>query len=370
MKICLRKLELSKSKLMDIVLVILLASCCSPWSCPAGSTLSGDWESTLSVDPPADAWFTEVDLSVEIAIGDWIAELRSVFKNIDWTKQDFSVEGTFGNFYIDSDLRFEPYKNRFKDWITEIEWDTDVLTLTVVTKLTRTTDWMIIEIEREWDMIEVSTSLRWRAPTDSCSLVFYDADVELKFDWCGVETDLEISVDDDGLDEVVAEFSDLALARISWCTFDLEFTRTNDKTAVKLAPSATLETSWCEASFDLEFEGEFPNAPHLLPLMINEAVASWEIGEWDLELTAILEPSNWIAKTYWLELEADIDIDLGCCGEASLELTWLWTESTLGRSRFVLSYESEPSLSMAIECDVDLEDGELDQIALTVGTEW
>ena len=86
--------------------------------------------------------------------------------------------------------------------------------------------------------------------------------------------------------------------------------------------------------------------------------------------TALFHPINWIAKTYWLELEADTEIDLGSCGEISLEFTLLWTESTLGRSHFALSYESTASLSISIEGDIDLEDGEWDQISLTLGTEW
>jgi hypothetical protein len=361
---------LSVRKGVSCALAILLAVLAVRWNGYAEPVVSGEWESTISVEPPTSTWSTETDLSVEIIIGVWIAATGSVFEDNEWMKQDFSVEATFGSFDIESDLRFEPYKGRFRDWITEVEWEADALTFTLITKLTRTTDWMIIETERKWDMIEASTSFRLRAPTGSCALVFYDADADLTFDWCGFETDLEISFDDDGFDEVVAELSDLALTRMSWCTFDLEIARTIDKTDVKITPTAILESSWCEATLDLEFEGEFPNTPNLLPLAITEAVLSWEIGEWELEATAILDPDKWIAKTYWFELQADAAIDLGACGEVTLELTFLWTETDLGRSLFALAYESEDPFSVSIEGDFDLENGELDQLSLTLQSEW
>jgi hypothetical protein len=361
---------LSVRKGASCALAILLAVLGVPWNCYAEPILSGEWESTISVEPPTATWSTETDLSVEITIGFWIAATRSVFEDTEWMKQDFSVESEFGDFSIESDLRFEPYKHRFRDWVTDFDWESDELTLTLTTKLTRTTDWLILELDREWEEVDISTSFRLRAPSGSCALVFYDASADAAFDWCGIETDLEIAIDDDGFDEFVLKLSDLAHAQFPWLTFDLECTRTTEKTTVKLTPAAILESSWCEAILDLEFEGEFPNTPNLLPLAITEAVLTWEIGEWELEATAILDPDKWIAKTYWFELQADAAIDLGDCGEVTLELTFLWTETDLGRSLFSLAYESEDPFSISIEGDFDLENGELDQLSLTLQSEW
>jgi len=357
-------------KRVSASLLVLLSFLILPCVGHGEIVLSGEWESSISVSPQMPILSAEIDFTVEIAIDAWIAKTRSVFEDDEWVKQDICVETEFGDFSIESDLRFKPYKNRFRDWINKVEWESDDLVLTATTKLTRTTDWVVLKFEHEGDTLEIDMSARLRAPSDSCSLTFYDANVDLSFDWCGADTDIEITIDNDGFDEWVVELSDLTLARIPWCTFDLEFTRTAEKTTVELTPAVILETFLCSASLDLEFEGEFPNAPHLLPLTITEAVLDYDIEEWGFEITAIFDPSQWIAKTYWLELQADAAIDLAACGEVSLELVFLWTEAHLGRALFELAYEPGESFSISIEGDLDLEDRELDQLVVTLQIEW
>ena len=261
---------------MSASLLVLFVFLSSSFGCHGDIALSGEWESTISAFPQTPVWSAETDFTVAMTMNTWIAETRSVFEDDEWVKQDIGVETELGSVSIESKLRFEPYKNRFRDWINKVEWESTELTFTATTKLTRTTDWVVFEFEHEEDKLEIDVSARLRAPSGSCSPVFYDATVDLSFPWCGVDTDLEIAIDDDGFDEWVLELSDLTLAQIPWCTFDLEFTRTAEETAVEITPSATLESSLCAASLDIEFEGEFPNEPNLLPLTITEAVLSYD----------------------------------------------------------------------------------------------
>lgn len=351
-------------------LVALLMIPCLFWTCSAAPLLSGEWGSTIALDLPTETWSTETDFTAEITFGSWIAKTRSVFEDDEWKKQDFEVKATLGDFSIESDLRFEPYKDRFRDWITKVEWEADELALTLTTKLTRTSDWMIFEIEREWDVIEIDTSFRLRAPSGSCSLAFYDADLDIEFDWCGIETDLEIAIDDDGFDEFVVEFSDLSLERVPWFTFDLEFARTVETTGVKLSSDIVLESPWCAGTLGLELGGDLPNEPNLFPISITEASLAWEIGEWEIKATAALDPNNWIAGLYWLEIEAEAAFDLDTCGELFLDLTFLWTETILGRSQFAIAYEPGEVFSIAMNADIDLDTGQLDRLGLELQIEW
>ena len=301
---------------------------------------------------------------------DWIVAARAVFEDGAWEKQDFEVVGNIGDFEVESDLRFEPYKNRFKNWITEFEWESDELALTLTTKLTRTTDWLIFEIEREWDAVEIDTSFRLRAPSGECALLFYDAGVDVVFDWCGIETDLEVAFDDDGFDEFVVEFSDLTLTQIPWLTFDLEITRTLEKITVELSPDAVLESLSCAGNFEVEFEGSFPNELNLFPISIDEASLAWDIEEWEIEANVYFNPDEWIDDLYWLEVKAQTVFDLDTRGEVSLDLTFLWTESKLGRMRPVLTYEPSDKHSIAIDWDIDLDVGRMNRLALELQTEW
>lgn len=351
-------------------LIALLTILCVCGTCGAAPFLSGEWTSTLALETSAETWSTETDFTVEMSFGYCITAARSVFEDGAWKKQEFDIEVSVGSVTIESDLRFEPTKDRFKDWITEAEWETDVLVFTLTTKLTRTTDWLMFEIEHEGEMLEIDSSIRFRSASGSCESAFYDASVNLEFDWCGNETDLEIAIDDDGFDEIALELSDLALFKMPWVTFDLEFTRTAENTTVKLSPDIVLLESWGSGWCELEIEGEIENSSSLHSLVITEAVLTWEVEDWELEATAVLNPSDWILKIYWLEVQADAVFDLDACGEVSLELTFLWTEIDLGRACWGMTYEPCESFTITIEGDFDLENGELDHVALSLGIEW
>ena len=353
-----------------LALVALLVIICLSWECGATPNLSGEWESTIGVEPSTGTWSIETELSAEMDFDDWTATACSVFEDYSWEKQDFEVVGSIGDFEIESDLRFEPYLNRFRDWITKFEWEAEELDFTLTTKLTRTTDWLIFEIEREWDEVEIEASFRLRAPTGSCALVFYDTGLDVAFDWCEIEVNLELALDDDGFDEFVVEFSELNLAQIPWATLDLEITRTLGKTAVKLSPDVILESSLCAGTLDLEFEGSFPNEPNLLPISIDEASLAWDIEEWEIETNVHLNPDDWIDDVYWLEIEAEAAFDLDADSEVSFELALLWTEHRLGRAQAVLTYEPSDRFSVAIDWDIDIDDRQMNRLALELHTEW
>ena len=353
-----------------LALVVLLATLRLLSTCSAAPPLSGEWESTVAVEPATGTWSIEMDCTVGIELAEWIAEARTVFEDGVWKSQEFDVEGRIGDLGIESDVRFEPYEHSFRDWIADFEWESDKLAVTLTTMLTQTTDWLILEFEREWEEVEIGTSFRLRAPSGSCALVFYDASADVAFNWCGVETSLEAVFDDDGFDEFVVEFPNLNLARIPWLTFDLEITRTLETTTVDFSPDVVLDSPWYTGTLDLEFEGSLPSEPNLLPISINEASLTWESGKWEMVAAAILDPSDWINDLYWLELEAEAAFDLDTSGEVSLDLALFWTETSLGRVLSVFTYEPSDMFSIAIECNIDLDIGQLDRLALELQIEW
>ena len=353
-----------------LTLVALLVIIGLSWECGATPNLSGEWESTIGVEPSTGTWSIETELTAEMDFADWTATACSVFEDYSWEKQDFEVVGSIGDFEIESNLRFEPYEHRFRDWITKFEWEAEELDFTLTTKLTRTTDWLIFEIEREWEEVEIGTSFRLRAPSGSRSPVFYDASADVTFNWCGVETSLEAVFDDDGFDEFVVEFLELNLAQIPWATLDLEITRTLETTTVNLSPDVVLDSPWYAGTLDLEFEGSLPSEPNLLPISINEASLTWEIGEREMVATAILDSNDWIDDLYWLELEVEAAVNLGTSGEVSLNLALFWTETSLGRALSVFTYEPGDMFSIAIECNIDLDIGQLDRLAVELQIEW
>lgn len=357
----------SRLRFAPITLLMALSLSCE---CAATPQLSGEWESTIALEPATGTWLIEADFTLGCALADWTAELRTLVENDDWKNQDFQLTGSICSVDIESDLRFEPYKNRFRDWITEFEWETDQLTLTLTTKLTRTTDWLILELEREWENVEMDASFRLRAPTGVCGLLFYDASADVAFDWCGIETDLEVSFDDDGFDELVVEFKEMVHPRIPWVTFDLEITRTLVTTTIELTPELALTTPWCEARVDLEFDGTLPSAPNLLPFTIDEVQLELEAADWDIEATAYGNPANWIDDLYWLEVEAGTELDLAPCGELAIEFGTLWTQTQLGKATGEATYEPTEALALTLSATIDCVARRIEVLEAAVTIAW
>jgi len=117
--------------------------------------------------------------------------------------------------------------------------------------------------------------------------------------------------------------------------------------------------------FRPRFEGSLPSEPNSFPLSIDEVSLSWELGDWEVDATATLG-----VAIYWLKVEAETAFDLDTCGEVSLELALLWTETDLRRVQSVLSYEPGSRLAIAIDWDIDLDVGQLDKLAVNLQIEW
>jgi len=348
----------------------LLLVFCQAFAGYAELALGGEWEALIAWELPTGIWSIENDLSVDLAFDGSAIESRTVIVNDAWTKQDVELAGSIGSVAIESDLRFEPYKHRFKDWITEFEWEADALAVTLTSKLTRTTDWLILELEREWPSIDVDARARMRAPSGSCGLLFHDADLGLEFEWCGIDTEFEIAIEDDGFDEAVLELKDVIHPRIPWAAFDLEIARTLTSTTVELSPELTLTTPWCAAHLELEFDGELPNAPSLFPLTIGEVHLEFDAADWEIDATATADPGDWIDDLYWLELETETEIDLDSCGKLAVGIQELWTPAQLGKAVAEMTYEPTEEVTLILSGTIDCIARQIEVLKVAATVAW
>ncbi len=338
--------------------------------CSALPSFSGEWESVLTIAPSVPIVSMQSDFTVAWETDNLFISGRTILEDGSWEKQQFEVKTLVGALDIESDLRFEPDKDRFQDWVTQIEWTDNTWDLALTSKITRTTDWMIAEIERKWEAVDAAFDIRFRAPSGICASAFYDAGLEVAFDWCGIETDVELTIDVAGFDELSLCLSDLAVARLDWITFDLEWTQTMVGKTLKLSPAVVLESCWFEATATLELEGQTANAASLYPLSITEATVSFELNGWDVEATGILDPNQWISHIYWLEVETEMEIALASGRGLSIDLVLQWTQTLLGRADFSLIYEWGDTVAAEIELEWDLEQNALNQLTLGVQFEW
>jgi hypothetical protein len=314
-------------------------------------------------DPPA----LETQLDLEWTSDLWGLALETTFNGSEWDELKFKMDGAVGDLTLDSELAFEPDKNRWKHWQIEIEWTAGSMTFGVTAKPSRTTDWLTLEMEHESELVDVDARLRLRAPTGSCTYVFYDADLGAAFTWCGIESEIALAFDDDGFDELTLEWSDVVLAAFPWVFFDVEVAIDPAKWEVEVDPMLSMAIEGC---LEIEIEAELPGFPHLGEVREAEIVASWECGPCETEATIRLDPDDWIDDLYWLEVEADLEIDLVPCGELAATIVLDWTETALGRIEVETAYRPTDRVSFGCDATRDLDTGQLEEVALTLEFEW
>jgi hypothetical protein len=328
--------------------------------------VNGSWFLGLSVEPGSPpALETQFDL--ELSSEQWDLALGATFEGSDWDELKFETDGTIGDLTVDSELVFEPDRNRWKHWQTEIEWVTGSMTLGVTSKLSRTTDWLTLEMEQESEFADVETRLRLRAPTGSCVFAFYDADLGVAFTWCEIDSEIALAFDDDGFDELVLEWSDVTLARFPWVLFDVEVVIDLAGWEIEVDPMLGLAIEGC---LEIEIEAALPGFPQLAEVREVEIVGSWKCGPWETDATIRLDPDDWIDDLYWLEVEADLEIDLTPCGELAATFLLDWTETALGRIGVETAYSPTDRISFGCDATRDLETGRLEEVTLALEFAW
>jgi len=314
-------------------------------------------------DPPA----LETQFDLEWTSAPWGLALETTFNGSEWDELKIAAEGHLGDLAIDSELAFEPDKNRWKHSQIEIEWTEDSMTLEVTAKPSRTTDWLTLEMEHESELVDVDARLRLRAPTGSCTYVFYDADLGAAFTWCGIDSEVALAFDDDGFDELTFEWSDVVLAAFPWVFFDVEVAIDLAKWEVEVDPMLRLAIEGC---LEIEIEAALHGFPHLGQVRETEIVASWECGPCETEATIRLDPDDWIDDLYWLEIEADVEIDLAPCGELAATLVLDWTQVALGQIEVECTWSPTERISFGAVGARDLGTGQLEEVSFSLEFEW
>ena len=324
----------------------------------------------MALLPPTGTWTLETDLTMTLTLGDWELSTRTLFDDTEWSLQSFTVETVFDTWDLESEIRFEPDRHRFRDWISEFAWSSDPWSLELTAKLTRTTDWLIFEAGYEACPIEVDTSFRLRAPSGACGLFFYDAEFEFGFDVCGVEAEVEVDIDDDGFDELTLTLEEIALPRIPWAQVDIEFEVSIAETDFEVSPEILLGLSWCEACIDLDLEGGFPKVPGLLPLTFEEFDLEWDVGDFTFEATAYGDPADWVDHLYWLETDAEIDIGVDPCGELAVGFTGWWTQTQIGEVAAEIVYEITEGFAVGLLGTVDCIAHAIEVLGVVLTVSW
>jgi hypothetical protein len=328
--------------------------------------MDGSCSFGLAIEP-GDPSAIETEFELEFMSEIWSVALDTTFVGSAWDELKFETDGAIGDLTLDSELVFEPDKNRWKHWQAEVDWPMGSMTLEVTAKLSRTTDWLTFETAQEFELADIDTRLRLRAPKGSRRFAFYDADLGVAFTWCGIDSEIALAFDDDGFDELTLEGSDAAFTALPGVFFDVEIVIDLADWEIEVDPVFSVAVESC---LEIEIEAELPGFPYLGEVRETEIVASWDCGPWETEATIRLDPDDWIDDLYWLEVEADLEIDLVPCGELAATLVLDWTETALGRIEVESIYSPTERISFGAATTRNLDTGRLEDVAFTLESKW
>lgn len=310
----------------------------------------------------------EGEATVELTFAAWTASAEAGFDEGVWDEQAFDLCWSQDAVEIGSTVRFEPDKDRFRDWKTTIAWTFGAVDLKLAHNLTRTRNWVTLEADWASDPLEIDTRIRLRS-TECAPLVLYDAAVEATFSLCGADTSIGIEFDDDGFDALTLDIEELVVDRLSWLSLDLKAERTLSETTIEIDPSIELGAATC-----LTFEAEAAGGSGLVgALRVVEAALECDFPWAVIEATVYLDPDDWIADRYAATLTLETEGSLAPERVIETETTLFWNglpAPNIARIASSLDLELTENISTWLELDIDVETAGLDNISAGIELEW
>lgn len=328
------------------------------WNGGTAATLSGESETTAAYVGVDRTLRLDAEIEIELADEDWSATATTGIEATSWDEQSFGVELGFDRFALDSTLRFEPDRHRFRDWKTEFTWENAGWDVEIESKLTRTRRWLTVDLEwtrtdhRRSGTLELGGRLRFRGVDLGNHLLFYDLRIDGETALLGVDAEFELDITPDGFDEATIDLSGLMIPRIPWLSFDLEAERTTTGRTIEIEAAVDLGEETC-----LWLEGGAASGPILQPLRLAEVTLESEIGPIELDAVARLDPDDWIDDVYPFTLGLSFETEIRPDRDAGAEFVLFWLgdadgRMTPGRAAATLELELTDRLDVFFELDV------------------
>lgn len=355
----------SRSRILPAVLGLALAVL----PLPAHGAWSGAFESELLLDVEARRLEAETTVSVDWTFANGAVSSTTDLSGDGWTKQTIRVEYQANRFEARSTTTFEPHKNRFKEWKTTLVWEAGETHIEVEARITRTTRWATLDLEREGKLSDGALCVRLRAPSGSGAFAFYDTKVMVESAAWGVEFEAEATFTSQGLDDLCITLSELRIERLP--AWDLQFEFIQTTTARLLALSVNVDTD-AASCLALDIELDSPATGRFSELSVSSLSVSCQGLDAHCEASAYFGPAHWKQDDVWLIAEIEKQIAFASCGRLRLEASAAFAA---GHGSRPISITQELAVEPCDALDLSLvieqnESGRLDSLSFQANLVW
>jgi hypothetical protein len=293
-------------------------------------TLSGSWDTTISIVPSPVSMTLSSELIVTYAVSGWSFTSDTVLSDAGWTSQHFDVSGSLGAFTLGSVLTFDPSTVSFTSWKVTGGLSLAGVTFDGVFTLTPGDTKLVLTGAGSAGNVNVEVVLTLGGNDDEiCDFDFNGVVITVDFPFCCANVISEIAFNCDGFEYVTFEVDNIALPNLPWITLDALLTFTVDEKTLVLTPTVDFGAVAC---FDIYVTQATEGNLIIGDITISGIGISCEIG--GVEFTGIsfwgegTKPGLLKGTPYW-EAYQIATTDDGCCGPFAFDITIYFLEGGL-----------------------------------------
>jgi hypothetical protein len=327
-------------------------------------TLSGSWDTTITIVPSPVSLAIDTELIVTYAVSGWTFTSDTVIDNTGWTGQTFEVGGALGAFTLGSTLEFDPTVPSFTSW--EVTGGLSLAGVTFDGTFTLEPGVTYLEIVAGGTAGSVDVGVEVTFGDGlGCNFNFAGVVINVDFPFCCADIMSEIAFTCEGFDYVTFAVEGIALPGMTWATLDALLTFTVDEKTLVITPAFDFGATAC---FDI-----YLSTPTALfgAVTVDGIGLECEIG--GVSFTGIsywgigTKPGILLGTPYW-EAYQIATTDDGCCGPFNFDITVYFLKN--GTLLFDVA-ALEANMSIQISTQFTFSTGiELDLEAVNPFTAW
>ena len=204
-----------------------------------GQTLSGAWETDITIDPQqasfVDAITLDSEVLVDYTVGDWMFTSITVLDETGWIDQVFAVSGTLGAFWVASELDLDP-DALFEAWGVATGVSIAGIVFGADFTLTGDDTYLDLSIAGASGALSLSLDIGFGDSDDVCDFPFSDATVTVGIPFCCADITATLDVNCDGFQQICFDVVGIAIPTLPWLTIDAELCFTMQTKTLVLSP--------------------------------------------------------------------------------------------------------------------------------------
>ncbi|MEW5827162.1 MAG: hypothetical protein AB1778_10070 [Candidatus Bipolaricaulota bacterium] len=227
------------------VIAAVAAACLVVAAAASAQTLSGSWDTSVTIVPSPVSLSLESNLTVNYAVGDWTFASKTVALETGWFDQQFTATGVLGGFTVGSTLDLDPDNAAFDRWelfsgtvLADIAFDV-TFTLLPGDLQVRLSGTGTIEALR------LTAAMTFGATGGGCDLDWVGASLTGSFTLCCADVDAVLALNCSGFDQLCFTAQGLAIAAIPWAMLDVELCFTPQTKTLVVEPRFDFGASGC-----------------------------------------------------------------------------------------------------------------------------